>query len=198
MATKQSLYHLVIFGPQGSGKGTQAKILAERFGLVYLGTGELFREMAEEGSPIAERLRKILASGELVSDDLTGQIVAQKLGDIPPSVGFILDGYPRNIAQANFFRKTLEGLERTVPKPIFIYLGVPQEEVLERLRKRRKLEHRIEDKTDEAIVQRLKLYEEKTAPLLDEVADWAEIIHINGNQPIAAVTKDIINKVANG
>jgi adenylate kinase len=186
--------HLIIFGGQGAGKGTQAKILAKQYGLIYLGTGELFREMAEEDTPMGERVKKILEGGNLVPDDLTDQIVALKLGEIPPRVGFILDGYPRNLSQAKAFHHTLSGLDRLLPKPIFLNLRVPRDEQLTRLRKRRYTEGRYDD-TEAGIAQRLKIYDEHTKPVLEAVKDWAHVLRIDGNQPVEAVTKEITGKV---
>lgn len=190
----QTQYHLVIFGGQGSGKGTQAKILTEKFGLIYLGVGELLREMAETDNPMGRRVKKIVESGKLVPDELATQIVDLKLGQIPPSVGFILDGYPRNLAQARELKRALSGLERLVPKPVFLNLRVPREELLTRLRKRRYIEGRYDD-TEEGISQRLKIYDEHTKPVLDAVKSWAEVINIDGDQSIEAVTKEITEKL---
>lgn len=186
--------HLVIFGGQGAGKGTQAKLLAKRYGLIYLGTGELFRELASERTPMGQRVKDILEAGNLVPDDLTDQIVALKLGEIPPSVGFILDGYPRNLSQAKAFKHTLSGLDRLLPQPIFLNLRVPRDEQLTRLRKRRYTEGRYDD-TEAGIAQRLKIYDEHTQPVLDAVKEWAKVVRIDGNQEIDAVTDEIVAKV---
>jgi adenylate kinase len=187
-------HHLIIFGGQGAGKGTQAKLLAKRYGLIYLGTGEIFRELAEENTPMGTRVKQILEQGNLVPDDLTDQIVALKLGEIPPSVGFVLDGYPRNLSQAKNFKHTLSGLDRLLPKPVFINLRVPRDEQLKRLRKRRYTEGRYDD-TEAGITQRLKIYDEHTQPVLDAVKDWAAVVRINGDQPIEEVTTEIIGKL---
>lgn len=192
--TEQKQYHLIIFGGQGAGKGTQAKVLAAKFGLIYLGTGDLFRELAEENSPLGKRVNETISGGNLVPDELADQIVALKLGDIPPSVGFILDGYPRTTAQAEVLHKTLNGLSRLVPQPLFINLEVPRAELLKRLRKRRVIENRA-DETDEAIRRRLKIYDEQTKPLLDSVSHWSGVLHVNGDQSIENVTKEIIKKL---
>lgn len=187
-------YHLIIFGSQGSGKGTQAKILADQYNLVYLGTGELFRELAEENTALGKRVRETVNRGNLVPDALVDQIVALKLGDIPPSFGFMLDGYPRTVAQAEVLHKTLNGLSRLVPRPLFLNLEVSRRELVRRLHRRRVIENRA-DETDEAISQRLKIYQERTKPLLDSVRGWAGVLRINGEQSIAAVTKEIIRKL---
>ena len=194
VAKKQ--YHLVIFGGQGSGKGTQARILEKKLGVVYIGLGDLLRELADENHPTAKKVRQTLAVGDLMPDEFMNQMVALKLGNIPPIVGFILDGYPRTVAQAAGLHQTLAGLTRLIPKPIFINLEAPKSELLKRLHKRRELENR-EDETDEAIARRLSIYEERTKPVLDSVGAWANILHVNGHQPIAKVTDEILEKLEN-
>jgi adenylate kinase len=194
--TEPREHHLVIFGPQGSGKGTQAKLLADQLHLVYVGTGDLYRELATEETPMAREVRDLLAAGELIPDDFTDQLVESKLGSIPPSVGFILDGYPRNLNQLKSFRTTLSGLGRLNPKPVFINLEVPKSEVLERIQKRREIEKRIEDETDAAIKRRLAIYEEHTKPVLDNLDGWARAVTVNGNQGPAEVTNEIVEKLS--
>lgn len=186
--------HLVIFGGQGAGKGTQAKVLTERYGLVYLGMGDLLRELAEEQTPMGKRVRKLVEGGNLVPDEFADQIVALKLGEIPPSTGFILDGYPRTLEQARALKHTLAGLDRMQPQPVFINLEVPRSELLVRLRKRRYTEGRYDD-TEEGIAQRLKLYDEHTKPVLAAVKDWAQILHVDGHQTVKAVAKEIMTKI---
>lgn len=193
MTTKKQ-YHLVIFGGQGSGKGTQARILEKKLGVVYIGLGDLLRELADENHPTAKKVRQTLAVGDLMPDEFMNQMVALKLGNIPPNVGFILDGYPRTIAQAGGLHQTLAGLTRLIPQPVFINLEVPKSELLKRLHKRRHLEQR-EDETDAAIARRLSIYEERTKPVLDSVGAWAKILHINGHQPISKVTEEILEKL---
>lgn len=185
------MHHLIIFGPQGSGKGTQAQRLAERLGLINIGAGDILREIATEDTPRGRQINEIVNErGELVPDGMINEIFAQRLGTIPPNVGFILDGWPRNIVQAEHLKRTLQRLSRMAPPPTFIYLEAPMPELLERLRKRHEREKRADD-TPDTIARRLKLYEDETRPILEKVTDWAHVITINGNQPVAAVTEDI-------
>lgn len=186
--------HLIIFGPQGSGKGTQAKVLADKLGLVYIGTGDLYRELALDDSPKAREVRELLASGELIPDDYTDQLVATKVGSIPPPVGFILDGYPRNPNQLKSFRRTMAGLGRLTPKPVFINLKVPKKIVVERLHKRRDEERRI-DENDAAIKRRLTIYEEHTKPVLEALDGWAVRLDVEGDQPVIDVTEEILARL---
>lgn len=186
----QQLLHLVVFGKQGAGKGTQAKALSRHYGLVYLGLGELFRELAEENTPVAQRVKRTIDAGHLIPDPITNQLVAQKLGNIPPAEGFVMDGYPRNAAQATALHQTLHGLNRLVPKPIFLNLEIDQDELLGRLANRRQTEKRADD-SEAGIAKRLEIYHTDTHPVLEAVAGWAEVVPIDGNQSITKVTAAI-------
>lgn len=184
------LLHLIVFGKQGAGKGTQAKELSRHYGLVYLGPGELYRELAEENTPVANRVKRTMEAGHLIPDPITNQLVAQKLGNIPPSEGFVLDGYPRNLVQAKALHQTLHGLKRLIPKPILLNLEISQDQLLARLAKRRGIENRADD-SEEAITRRLEIYDKETYPVLEDIASWATIVPIDGNQPVPAVTTTI-------
>lgn len=189
--------HLVVFGSQGAGKGTQARLLSKHFGVVYIGLGDMLREMASEKGPMAKRIDEALLRGHLVPDELASEIAGSQLGNIPPATGFVLDGYPRSVAQAALLKRTLTGLGRLNPKPIFINLQVPKRQLLDRLQKRRQIEKRHDD-IKPVIDQRLSTYHEQTKPVLDSIKEWAEVVDINANQPIESVTKDIIAAIESG
>jgi adenylate kinase len=188
------LLHLVIFGGQGAGKGTQAKLLSSEYGLVHIEIGNRLREMAEEQSPIASRISESLRQGHLIPDDLATEIIELQIGGIPPNTGFILDGYPRTVDQAGQLHHMLRGLGRMDPRPIFIDLDVPKTELTKRLLKRRQLEGRHDDIAP-VIKRRHVLYEEQIRPVLDVVKDWADVITVNGNQSVETVTKEIKAKL---
>ncbi|MDP9212310.1 MAG: nucleoside monophosphate kinase [bacterium] len=188
--------HLIVFGAQGVGKGTQAKILAERFGLVHANTGERLREMAEEQSAIGARISETLKRGHLVSDELATEMIELQVGGIPPDTGFVLDGYPRNLYQAEQLHRILAGLGRLDPKPVFINFEVPQPKLVERLLKRREIEGRHDD-IEPVIKQRHELYQEQTEPVLDAVKDWADIVQVDGDQLVGAVAEETIRKLPN-
>lgn len=185
------LHHLIIFGPQGSGKGTQAGILTKELALVSLGLGEMFRELAEEMSETGRHIKTTIDAGKLVPDHITNELVERKLGAVPPTVGFILDGYPRNRNQADALHQTLHRLNRFVPQPTLIYLTLPEEEIMNRLEKRRASEGRADD-APETIKNRLEIYSAETEPVLENIAQWARVIRIDGDQAVSAVTSDIL------
>jgi adenylate kinase len=155
--------HVILLGPPGSGKGTQAERLADRLGAEHVNTGASLRELAAEDSPLGRRVAELTGRGDLVPDDVTDQVVRARLESIPAGRGFILDGYPRTVAQAEALRGLLAELGRLEPRPVFVRLDVPRDTVLERLRRRRGLEQRADD-TDARAVRRLEIYDAETAP----------------------------------
>lgn len=186
--------NLIIFGAQGSGKGTQAHLLQERLGLIYIGLGTLYRQYAAEPTAFGQQIKEIIDAGNLVSDEITNQVVAQKLGDLPPDVFFIIDGYPRNLNQAQALHRTLQAQERILPRPVVINLQAPREELLKRLGKRRDIEGR-EDDSDVGIANRLDIYEKETEPILEDMRSWADVVDIDGHQSIEDVAKEIEGKL---
>lgn len=188
---------LNIFGAQGSGKGTQAKALEKQFQAVHIGMGDTLRQMATEDTPEGREAKERTSAGQLISDDLANRIIDRTVRQLPSEQTFVIEGYPRTIVQADYYRALLEDLGRLTPKPAFIYLQAPEEELLKRLRKRRAVEERNDD-SDELIRRRLALFDERTKPVIDHVADWADVIEIDGNQPIETVTSNIRDRLAHG
>jgi adenylate kinase len=162
---------LVILGRQGSGKGTQALRLAERYGVVHISTGDMLRAAVAEGSPLGLRARTIMDAGDLVPDDIMCEIVADRLErDDVVTRGFLLDGFPRTLAQA-------EALVEVAGDAIdlAINLDVPVDEVTRRMVARGRA-----DDTPDAIARRLSLYEEQTEPLLAWFDDRGRLAVVDG------------------
>ncbi|HET9886628.1 MAG TPA: adenylate kinase [bacterium] len=155
----------IFLGPPGSGKGTQAALLAERSGWVHLSTGDLLRKAVREGSELGKKAKAYMDKGELVPDALLLDLVREKLHTEPKPKGWVLDGYPRNLAQA-------ESLSRIIDEIPGVQIGgvlslvVSTPELVTRLKKRAALENRTDD-TDATVQNRLRVYEEQTAPVID-------------------------------
>ena len=168
---------ILLIGPQGSGKSTQANLLAKDLNLPKISTGDIFRELAEEESIEGRKIKGILNSGELIDDLQTAKIVEQRLKKDDCRNGFILDGYPRNTEQKQIFD----------PKVDKVFdLEVPDNEVVKRLLARGR-----EDDTMEAIKKRLDLYHGQIVPLLDYYKNQGILIKINGMGSIEEIQRRI-------
>lgn len=155
---------VVIVGPPGAGKGTQAAVLSKELGVVHISTGDLFRAHVDGDTELGRKVKDYLNSGALVPDELTNAMVAQRLTDDVCRTGFLLDGFPRTVAQA----KALEDLlrDRDCAIDAVLELDAPEDEVVARLLARGR-----EDDTEEVIRHRQQLYRKETAPLLEFYAD---------------------------
>jgi adenylate kinase len=182
---------VVLLGPPGAGKGTQAERLAEQLGAAHLDAGALLREIAEQDSPLGAQVREPIAQGRLVADEPTDQVIGEHLRTLPADHGFVLDGYPRSVRQARALRRVLGELGRLEQRPIFVELDVPHDVLVQRLRRRGR-----GDDTDDVIARRLELYDAETAPVRDAAREWADVVTVNGDQPPDAVAEDVLRAVA--
>jgi len=178
--------NLIILGPQGSGKGTQAKIIAEKYGLTHISTGALIRQEVETGSDFGKTLQQKINNGELISDSELFSILEK--APLSQGNGFILDGTPRNIFQAkeleNVFAKVGVNIDRV------ILLTLPHDESIARLIKRASLEHRQDD-NPEAIQKRLDLYNQETVPVIEYYRSQGKLIEIDGRPDVQTIFADI-------
>jgi adenylate kinase len=157
--------NVIVLGPQGSGKGTQAKKIASTYGVPHIATGDMIREMKERPTELGRELREVYDRGDLVNDDMMIRLIRDRLdrGDTLP--GFVLDGFPRTLVQAEALDDLMSELSR--PIDIVFEFQVPnRQQLLDRLLKRAAQENRSDD-TPDAIQRRLELYEAETAPLVE-------------------------------
>ncbi|HZL74752.1 MAG TPA: adenylate kinase [Propionibacteriaceae bacterium] len=168
---------LLIMGPPGAGKGTQAKLIAEHYGIPPISTGDIFRAMKNADTPLARQVRAIMESGGYVSDEITNEIVKDRLGQSDCQAGFLLDGYPRTLQQVRTLDDYLGETER--PLDAVISLVADTEEVVARLLRRAETEGRSDD-NDETIRVRLQVYAEQTEPLLDVYRSRDLLVEVNG------------------
>ncbi|GAT73818.1 adenylate kinase [Microbacterium hydrocarbonoxydans] len=179
---------LLIVGPQGSGKGTQGVRIAESFGIPVVSTGDIFRANIKAGTELGQKVTAILEAGDLVPDELTSEIVRDRLSQEDAAHGFLLDGYPRNTTQVTHLDAFLGGRDEALDAVIL--LDVPREESLTRLKLRATEQGRSDD-TDEAIAHRLDIYEHETAPILEVYGARGIVDRIDGVGSLDEITERI-------
>lgn len=205
------MLNLIILGPQGAGKGTQAQLLARDFNLEWIETGRLLRERAWDKTKIGEKIGKLQNQGVLVPDQIVTQLIKEKIKEVPKSKGIVLDGYPRNIRQLENLEKILKETNRAEYKAIFV--NISKEVTLERLTGRKTCSKcgKIFSKTDlevcdvcegklivrdddrpEAIEKRLKVYHKETEPILRFYRKKGVLIEVNGEGSVEKVYQDIL------
>ncbi|HCS62250.1 MAG TPA: adenylate kinase [Microbacterium sp.] len=184
---------LLIVGPQGSGKGTQGVRIAEAFGIPVVSTGDIFRANIKGGTPLGAQVSEITARGDLVPDELTSEIVRDRLSQDDAANGFLLDGYPRNSVQVGHLDEFLTG--RGEALDAVILLDVPRDESIERLRLRAEEQGRADD-TTEAIAHRLDIYENETAPILGMYGVRGIVDKIDGVGSLDEITERVFAALA--
>lgn len=208
---------IVLIGSPGAGKGTQAKILTKHFNIAHISTGDLLRDEINLKTELGLKISDIINSGELVSDEIVATLISNRIKKDDCKNGFILDGYPRNVTQA----ETLENIVGKIDKVVFIY--VPDEVIIERMSGRRSCEKcgqmyhlkynppkkvdscdicnssLIQRKDDniETVQKRLNVYNQSTSPLIDFYRKKALLLEINGVNKIEIISKELIDSLSN-
>jgi adenylate kinase len=181
------MLNLIIFGAPGAGKGTQAQmIVSENSNLKHLSTGSLLRAEISKDTDFGKTVKKTVAQGGLVDDKIVDELIKNELQKNGQTAGFIFDGYPRNLNQA----RTLDNLLSEETLPVTLNLEVSENELIKRLELRGQKDGRSDD-TLETIKNRLKIYHQETAPLLNFYDSQNRLININGNGDIASVYRQI-------
>ena len=180
--------NLLVLGPQGSGKGTQAKRISAAHGIPHVSTGDMFRAAIAEGSELGRRVEPILASGELVPDDLTVELIRERLAAPDAVSGFVLDGFPRNIAQAEARDAMLEEIGRALDAVLFFDLS--DEIAVERIHGRAVEEGR-EDDAPEAVARRLAIYHEQTEPVVERYRATGKLVPLHAERTVEQVSTEI-------
>jgi adenylate kinase len=176
---------LILIGIQGSGKSTQGNILSEKLHIPYLSSGHIFREMAKEKTPIGRYIKETMNAGFLIPDDKTLEIVIEYLGRSEYQSGYILDGFPRTVPQAEAFPN---GVEKV------IYLRVTDKEALWRLAGRDE-EGVREDNTLKAILKRINEFHTKTEPVIEYYREKGKLLEINGERNIEEIASEILSNI---
>ncbi|MGW9022079.1 adenylate kinase [Leucobacter chromiiresistens] len=184
--TEATTARLLIIGPPGAGKGTQAGRIAERYGVPAISTGDIFRANIQGGTELGKQVQAIIEQGELVPDALTNEIVADRLAQADAASGFLLDGYPRTVEQVH----ALDGMLSGESLDAVVLLEADPEEVVARLLKRAALEGRADD-TEEVIRHRQDVYAAQTAPLIELFSERGILVAVDGLGTIDEVSERI-------
>ena len=171
--------NILLLGPQGAGKGTQAKRISAEYGIPHIASGEILRAEMDAGSDLGRRVKDVYDRGDLVSDELMIELIRKRLEQPDTETGFVLDGFPRTTTQAEALDSILSDLSRTFS--VVFALQLPDEVAFERLRRRAKLEGRPDD-TDEAIQRRLDTYHRETEPLIEYYRVRGNLVPIHGDR----------------
>ena len=171
------MLNLVLFGPPGAGKGTQSATIVANYDLVHLSTGNMLRAEIQSGSELGLRVKSIIASGKLVSDEIVIELIRNHLVQNPDAAGFIFDGFPRTVAQAQALDTLMkeQGSEITC----MVSLHVHEEELVRRLLERGKQSGRTDD-TEQTITARIREYEDKTLPVAKYYGEQDKLFEVNG------------------
>jgi len=209
----------VLAGPPGSGKGTQAKLLAPKLKVPHISLGDLLREAVRSGTKVGEIAKGYLDAGKLVPDEVAIDVAEEAVTKEACGDGFVIDGFPRTLEQAVLFDKLLKKLKFNLKK--VLYIDIPLEEILKRLTGRRscracgaiynlafnppKVEGKCDvcggelyqrrDDTEDVIKVRYEVYKEQTSPLIDYYAEAGKLAHINGSKGVAEVFKEVSKAV---
>jgi adenylate kinase len=179
---------LIILGPPGAGKGTQASRIAEHFGIPAISTGDIFRANIKHETELGLQVKEILASGGYVSDEITNAIVEDRLGQDDCARGFLLDGYPRTLAQVEALDAVLAASGGALDH--VLELTVEDDVVVGRLLKRAEIEGRSDD-TEEVIRERMAIYHRETRPLSDTYRSRGLLVEVDGDGAVDDVTERI-------
>ena len=182
--------NVLLLGPQGSGKGTQAQRVCRDYGIPHIATGDIIRAMKEEPSELGRELKAVYDRGDLVSDELMIRLIEDRLGREDAQEGFVLDGFPRTLAQAEALDEMLRELDRKLD--IVLEFQLRDREMLEQRLLKRALEEDRSDDTPEAIARRLALYYEQTEPLVEYYRSrHGNVVGIHAERPIESVYAEV-------
>ena len=181
---------MILMGPPGAGKGTQAQVVAERYSIPAISTGDIFRKNASEGTELGIQAQRFMDAGEYVPDELTNLMVRNRIDETDAEPGFLLDGYPRTLAQV----EELDGMVKHTGHVLdaVVVLTVDKEELVQRLLQRAETEGRADD-TEDVVRRRQEVYHDQTAPLIDVYRDRGLMIEVDGMGEVDEVSHRIFD-----
>jgi adenylate kinase len=182
------MLNLLVLGPQGSGKGTQARLICAKYGIPHISTGDMFRAAIAAGSALGREVEPILAAGELVPDGLTVALIRERLAEEDAREGFVLDGFPRNLEQAGALDAMLAEIGRGLDA--VLYFDLSDELATERMHGRAVAEGRPDD-APETIARRLAIYHEQTEPVVDHYRELHTLVDLAAERSVDQVFAQI-------
>ena len=185
--------YYILFGPPGAGKGTQAKLLVDRYSFRHVSTGDLLRKEMSAGTELGLQAKALIEAGSLVPDDVVVGMIKSEIVNNPDVPGFLFDGFPRTTAQAETLDQMLTELGECVTG--VISLAISDEVVAERIKYRAQIENRPDDTKDEVIANRIKTYHDKTEPVMDFYKAQGKFHDINGIGTIEAIFEEICKHI---
>lgn len=187
------MFNLILFGPPGSGKGTQSEKLTAKYNLKHLSTGDLLRSEIQTQTPLGNEAKKLMDKGHLVPDEVVIGMISSALDSNPKCDGFLFDGFPRTSAQAEALDKLLE-LKKT-PIAAMLALEVSEEELVKRLLKRGETSGRSDDNNDHVIRERIEQYHRKTAPVADHYKRAGKVVMVKGEGNVNEIFTALCNEI---
>ena len=179
---------LILMGPPGAGKGTQARFVADHFGIPAISTGDIFRANVSQGTPLGVEAKRYMDAGDYVPDEITNKMVRNRIDETDAQPGFLLDGYPRTLAQV----EELDGMIAFTGHSLdaVVVLTVDQDEIVQRLLQRAEVEGRADD-TEDVIRKRQEIYSEQTEPLIEVYRGRGILFEVDGMGEVDEVTQRI-------
>ncbi len=187
------MFNLILFGPPGSGKGTQSEKIIARYNTIHLSTGDLLRSEIAQETALGMEAKKIMAKGQLVPDEVVIGMISSSLDKNPQANGFLFDGFPRTEAQAEALDKLMELKKETIN--LFIALDVSEEEITARLVKRGATSNRPDDSRPEIIAQRIKVYKTETESVADHYRKFEKVVMVSGEGSIEDIFTRICKEI---
>jgi adenylate kinase len=180
---------LILMGPPGAGKGTQAKVVAEKFGVPAISTGDIFRKNVSEGTDLGVKAQQYMDAGEYVPDEITNLMVQNRIDEPDAEPGFLLDGYPRTLQQV----EELDGMIKYTGHQLdaVVCLTVDADELVQRLLARAETDGRSDD-TEDVVRRRQEVYAEQTEPLIDVYRDRGLLVEVDGMGEVGEVTQRVL------
>ncbi|MDR1199572.1 MAG: adenylate kinase [Prevotellaceae bacterium] len=181
--------HILIFGPPGAGKGTQAKLLVDKYKFMHLSTGDMLRDEIKRSTEIGLRAKAIIDSGQLVSDEIVAEMVRLRIRNMKDDAGIIFDGFPRTLAQARKLDEIMNGEKQEIA--MMIAIDVHDEEIIKRILERGKISQRSDDRDINTIKNRIDTYNRQTAILADYYKQQAKFKSVDGIGTVEDIFKNI-------